>query len=289
MTGSSAETTPATVRGVAGLRARVADWRRAGETIALVPTMGALHDGHGALMAAARKASDRVIVSLFVNPTQFVPGEDFTAYPRDEAADAAFLGAAGVDLLYAPTADEMYPDGFVTKVTVPDLAGVLCGVARPGHFDGVATVVVKLLAQAAPDAAFFGEKDYQQLIVIRRVADDLDLPVTIEGVATVRAPDGLAISSRNAYLRAQERAVAPALYATLVAVAGRIEDGADIAGACAEGRATLIAAGFTAMDYLQCVDAETLEPVTTRDRPARILAAAHLGRARLIDNVAVAG
>jgi len=288
MTGSRAESSLATVRGVAALRAQVADWRRAGETIALVPTMGALHAGHGALMAAARKTSDRVIVSLFVNPTQFGAGEDFAAYPRDEAADAAFLDAAGVDLLYAPTADEMYPEGFATFVSVPGLGDVLCGADRPGHFNGVATVVAKLLAQSTPDAAFFGEKDYQQLTIIRRVVLDLDLGVRIEGVATARAPDGLAISSRNAYLSAHERTVAPALYATLNGAARRIEGGADIEGACAEARAALIAAGFAAVDYLQCVDAATLEPVTVRDRPARIAAAAHLGRARLIDNVAVA-
>ena len=288
MTGSRAEPNLATLRGLAALRARVAEWRQAGETIALVPTMGALHEGHGALVAAARKAHDRVIVSLFVNPTQFGPDEDFTAYPRDEAADAAFLGDAGVDLLYAPNAQEMYPDGFGTLVSVPGLAEILCGADRPGHFNGVATVVVKLLAQATPDAAYFGEKDYQQLVIIRRVAIDLDLAVRIEGVATVRAPDGLAISSRNAYLSAQQRAAAPALYAALNEAAGRIEAGADIDGACAQGHAALIAAGFSAVDYFQCVDAGTLEPVTTRDRPARILAAAHLGRARLIDNVAVA-
>jgi pantoate--beta-alanine ligase len=288
MTGSRAESSLATVRGVADLRAVVADWRRRGETIALVPTMGALHEGHGALVAAARKTSDRVIVSLFVNPTQFGPGEDFAAYPRDEAADAAFLDAVGVDLLYAPTADEMYPEGFATLVSVPGLGDVLCGADRPGHFDGVATVVAKLLAQATPDAAFFGEKDYQQLTIIRRAALDLDLDVRIEGVATVRAADGLAISSRNAYLSAAERATAPALYIALNGAAGRIEGGADIEAACAEGRAALIAAGFAAVDYFQCVDAATLEPVTTRDRPARIVAAAHLGHARLIDNVAVA-
>jgi pantoate--beta-alanine ligase len=287
-TGSCAEGSLATIRGVAALRAQVADWRRNGETIALVPTMGALHEGHGALMTAARKTCDRVIVSLFVNPTQFGPDEDFAAYPRDEAADAAFLGAAGVDLLYAPTAEEMYPEGFVTKVTVPGLGDVLCGADRPGHFDGVATVVAKLLTQSTPDAAFFGEKDYQQLTIIRRVVLDLNLRVRIEGVATVRAPDGLAISSRNAYLSAHERTVAPALYTALKEAAGRIEGGADIEGACAEARAALIAAGFAAVDYVQCVDAATLDPVTIRDRPARIVVAAHLGRARLIDNVAVA-
>ncbi|MCZ6884929.1 MAG: pantoate--beta-alanine ligase, partial [Alphaproteobacteria bacterium] len=188
----------ATERSVAGLRARVASWRGRGETIALVPTMGALHEGHGALMTAAKKAADRVIVSLFVNPTQFGPGEDYSSYPRDEAADGAFLETAGVDLLYVPDGAEMYPDGFATSISVSGLGDVLCGPLRPGHFDGVATVVAKLLAQATPDSAFFGEKDYQQLCVIRRVVRDLDLPVDIRGVATVREADGLAISSRNA-------------------------------------------------------------------------------------------
>jgi pantoate--beta-alanine ligase len=182
----------------------------------------------------------------------------------------------------------MYPEGFATSVSVHGLADVLCGGDRPGHFDGVATVVAKLLTQATPDAAFFGEKDYQQLMIIRRVAMDLDLPVRIEGIATVRAPDGLAISSRNAYLSAAERAMAPALYAALHGAAQRIEVGADIEGVCAEARAELMAAGFAAVDYLQCIDAATLEPVATTDRPARIAAAAHLGRARLIDNVPVA-
>lgn len=288
MSGPRVEISPATVRSVAALRERVGGWRRSGDTVALVPTMGALHEGHGALIAAARKASDRVIVSLFVNPTQFGPGEDFAAYPRDEAADAAFVAAAGVDLLYAPTAEEMYPEGFVTKVSAAGLGEILCGADRPGHFDGVATVVVKLLTQAAPDTAYFGEKDYQQLVIVRRVARDLDLPVGIEGVATVRAPDGLAISSRNAYLTAAERAKAPALYAALGAAAERIRGGADIDAACAEGAQAVIAAGFDKVDYFRCVDAATLEPVAARDRPARILAAAHLGRARLIDNVAVA-
>jgi pantoate--beta-alanine ligase len=289
MTGSGAETTLAIIRNVAALRARVADWRKAGESVALVPTMGALHEGHGALVAAALGGHDRVIVSLFVNPTQFGPGEDYTIYPRDEAADGAFVDAMGVDLLYAPGNDEIYPDGFVTTISVPSLSDVLCGAARPGHFDGVATVVVKLLTQAAPDAAYFGEKDYQQLAIIHRAALDLDLPVSIEGVATVRAPDGLAISSRNVYLNDDERAIAPALHATLVEAAGRIAKGADINGACTQGQTALQAAGFSKVDYFQCVDADTLEPATTTSRPARILAAAHLGRTRLIDNVPVAG
>jgi len=287
MTKSRSEGSLTTVRGLAALRARVAEWRLAGEIIALVPTMGALHEGHGALMAAARKASDRVIVSIFVNPTQFGPSEDFAAYPRDEAADAAFLDAAGVDLLYAPSADAMYPEGFATLVSVPELGGVLCGTERSGHFDGVATVVTKLINQVTPDAAYFGEKDYQQLVIIRRVVLDLDLPVRVEGVATVRASDGLAISSRNAYLGAKERAIAPALYVALKDAAQRIGAGAEIEGACAEARAALIAVGFSSVDYLQYVDVASLEPLATQDRSARILAAAHLGRVRLIDNVAI--
>ncbi|MDX1485247.1 MAG: pantoate--beta-alanine ligase [Alphaproteobacteria bacterium] len=287
MAGAEAAGSLETARTVADLRQSVRTWRAAGQTIALVPTMGALHEGHGALIAAARESADRVIVSLFVNPTQFGPEEDFASYPRDEAKDAAFLAGAGVDLLYAPTVAEMYAEGFATTVSVGRLGDVLCGAARPGHFDGVATVVAKLLIQAAPDIAVFGEKDYQQLIVIRRMARDLDLPVRIEGIATVRAEDGLAISSRNAYLDPEQRAVAPALYATLRAVAARIEAGADIAAACAEGRDALIEAGFDKVDYLACVDAGTLEAAVSKDRPLRRLAAAHLGRARLIDNVAV--
>ena len=263
--------------------------RKKGDLVGLVPTMGALHEGHLSLIRTAKQQCNYVAVTIFVNPTQFRAGEDFEGYPRTAEEDLAACRSCGVDLVLAPDVATMYPGGELTAVHVPGVTDGLCGANRPGHFDGVATVVVKLLAQAAPDAAFFGEKDYQQLIIIRRVAIDLDLGVRIEGVATARAPDGLAISSRNAYLSAQERAIAPALYATLMEAAGRIEDGADIEGACAQGRAALIAAGFAAVDYLQCVDAVTLEPVTTRDRAARILAAAHLGRARLIDNVALAG
>ncbi len=287
MAGSVAERTLATVRTVADLRARVAAWRAAGESIALVPTMGALHEGHGALIAAAQARADRVIASLFVNPTQFGPGEDFEAYPRDEDADAAFLADAGVDLLYAPAVSEMYPQGFATAVAVAGLGDGLCGAARPGHFDGVATVVVKLLAQAGPDIALFGEKDYQQLVIIKRAVADLDLAVHILGVPTVRAPDGLAVSSRNAYLDAAQRAIAPALHRALEEAGGRIAGGADIAGAVAAGRAALIEAGFDKVDYVACVDAATLEPLATLRRPARLLAAAHLGRARLIDNIPV--
>ena len=287
MSGSLAETTLATVRTKADLRAQVAAWRAAGETVALVPTMGALHVGHGALIEAAQGAADRVIASLFVNPTQFGPNEDFGAYPRDEAADAAFLTRANVDLLYAPTVAEMYPEGFATTVRVEALGDGLCGAVRPGHFDGVATVVVKLLTQTAPDLAFFGEKDYQQLVIIRRVAGDLDLPVRIEGVPTVRDGDGLAVSSRNAYLDPAQRAIAPALHKALKEAARGISDGADLTAACDEGAAALAAAGFEEVDYFACVDAETLQPLTDRSRPARLMAAAHLGRARLIDNIAL--
>jgi pantoate--beta-alanine ligase len=240
-------------------------------------------------MSAARQAQDCVIVSLFVNPTQFGPGEDFTAYPRDEAADHTFLESAGVDLLYAPDAAEMYPQGFETSVSVGGLGEVLCGAYRPGHFDGVVTVVAKLLSQAGPDAAYFGEKDFQQLCVIRRMALDLDLAAEIKGVPTVRESDGLAVSSRNAYLSLEERAIAPALYAAITNVAEAIAGGTDIAEACANGRDALTEAGFATVDYLECADAGTLAPVTEAAHPVRVFAAARLGRTRLIDNVAVPG
>lgn len=276
-----------TVRTVAALRRRVAAWRGGGKTVALVPTMGALHAGHGALIEAARQDCNRVIASLFVNPAQFGPGEDFASYPRDEDADAAFLKAAGVDLLYAPAAAEMYPEGFATTVSVAGLTEMLCGPHRAGHFAGVATVVAKLFIQAVPDKAYFGEKDYQQLCVIRRMAADLDLDVAIEAVPTVREADGLAVSSRNAYLNAEERAVAPRLYATLTQAAERIAAGAGIDGTCAEAREALLAAGFSNVDYVTCANAETLAPAGVPGRPLRVFAAARLGRARLIDNVPV--
>ena len=288
MSGSRGEGTLVPVRTKADLRARVSAWRGAGETIALVPTMGALHVGHGALIDAARGAANRVVASLFVNPTQFGPHEDFAAYPRDEAADAAFLTRADVDLLYAPAVAEMYPDGFATTVSVAGLGDRLCGAVRPGHFHGVATVVMKLLIQAGPDFAFFGEKDFQQLVIIRRAAADLDLPVRIEGVPTVRESDGLAVSSRNAYLDPAHRAIAPALHGALQDAARRIAAGAEISLACEEGAAALGTAGFDKVDYFACVDARTLAPLAAPSPPARLLAAAHLGRARLIDNIALA-
>jgi pantoate--beta-alanine ligase len=279
----------AIARTVTALRVRVRDWRADGRTVALVPTMGALHRGHGALFDAARRAADRVIVSVFVNPTQFGPNEDFAAYPRDEGRDAAFCDERGADLMFAPGVAEMYPDGFATSVHVAGLTEGLCGAFRPGHFDGVATVVAKLLIQAAPDTAVFGEKDFQQLVVVRRMARDLDLGTDILGVPTVREADGLAVSSRNAYLSAEERRTAPALNRALRNAATRIAGGGDVAAASDDARQHLLTAGFTSVDYVACVNSETLAPVATFDvvRPARVLAAARLGRTRLIDNVPV--
>ncbi len=276
-----------TVRDPEALRARVRAWRAAGETVGLVPTMGGIHDGHLALVHAARAASDHVVASLFVNPTQFGPAEDFAGYPRDEQRDAALSEAAGGELLYAPTVETMYPDGFQTTVHVSEVAKGLCGDHRPGHFDGVATIVTKLFAQCEPDAAWFGEKDYQQLVVIRRLARDLGLAVAVHGVATVREPDGLALSSRNAYLDARERTIAPRLYRTLAALAEAVAGGAPPDEETARARETLLDVGFAPVDYVELRDAQTLAPVEAVTRPARALAAGRLGHARLIDNVAV--
>ncbi len=276
-----------TVRTVSDLRAVVGGWQRAGERVALVPTMGALHRGHLALVERGRALCRRVVTSLFVNPTQFGPNEDFSRYPRDEAADAALLTGAGCDLLYAPGVSEMYPDGFAVTVTPGPIAERQCGPFRPGHFAGVATVVSKLLLQSQADVALFGEKDFQQLQVIRRVARDLDIPVAIEGVPTVRESDGLALSSRNVYLTPEQRAVAPVIYRTLQEMARRLEAGDDLAAVSADGLAALARAGFSAIDYLEIADAETLAPLARLDRPGRILAAVWLGKTRLIDNIAV--
>ena len=276
----------AVARNVAELRRRVRAWRRAGETVALVPTMGALHAGHLALVMRARELCDRVVASLFVNPTQFAPNEDFARYPRDESGDAAKLAAARCDLLYAPPLEEMYPQGFSTSIGAGALAAGQCGRFRPGHFSGVATVVTKLLQQAQADVACFGEKDWQQLQVIRRVVRDLDIAVRIEGVPIVREADGLALSSRNAYLSPAERAAAPALQRTLRDIARRLERGeASVAAALEAAVGELGRAGFTKIDYVDAVEAETLAPLARADRPGRILAAAWLGRTRLIDNV----
>lgn len=277
-----------TVRTVPELRRRLDAWRAAGETIGLVPTMGALHEGHLSLVRLSLAKTRRTCASLFVNPKQFAPGEDYDVYPRDEAADASRFAAEGVDLLFAPAMDVMFPDDHVTTVAVPGLGDGLEGEFRPGFFTGVATAVAKLLLQALPDAAFFGEKDYQQLLVIRRMVRDLHIPVAIEAGPTVREADGLALSSRNAYLGAEQRATAPALHRTLLEVAERVAEGADAEEAAAWGRAALLDAGFTEVDYLEVRDAATLAPAgAAAANPLRVLGAAHLGTTRLIDNVAV--
>jgi pantoate--beta-alanine ligase len=279
---------PPIVRTVAALREKIAAWREADETIALVPTMGALHEGHLSLVALARTRCKRTVVSLFVNPTQFGAHEDLSAYPRDEAGDAAKLAAAGADLLYAPTVREIYPDGFATQVTVRGLTDHLCGPHRPGHFEGVATVVTKLLLQSLPDAAVFGEKDWQQLQVIRRLARDLDIPVEIVGAATVRERDGMAMSSRNAYLAPEERRIAAGLNRVLSELARAVAVGEPCRAAEEKALRALLDGGFTSVDYVTVADAETLQPVERiGPRRARAFAAARLGRTRLIDNVPI--
>ena len=275
-------------RSIAALRREVRSYRAAGETVALVPTMGALHEGHLALMRAGRGLCRRVIVSIFVNPAQFGPLEDLASYPRDEAGDLAKLAALGVDAVFMPALAEIYPDGFSTTVSVAGLSAGLCGPFRPGHFAGVATVVTKLLIAATPDVALFGEKDYQQLQIVKRLVLDLGLPLRIEGVATVREPDGLALSSRNAFLSPAERRTAPLLFGVLIRLAAALAAGAEVAPLLAEGRAELLRAGFAPVQYLELCDDETLQPLPRTGRPARLLAAAYLGKTRLIDNVPVA-
>ncbi len=277
-----------TVRDAAALRQRIAAWRSAGERVGLVPTMGGIHDGHLALVHAAREGCDRVAATLFVNPKQFGPSEDFATYPRDDARDARLLAEVGAELLFAPGMEEMYPEGFATRVSVSGVTEGLCGAHRPGFFDGVATVVCKLLMQALPDAAYFGEKDYQQLQMVRRMVADLAIPVDIVPVATVREADGLALSSRNDYLTDSERQNAPTLYRVLSAIATSLEGGkGPVADLTVWGLGELEGAGFGPIDYLEVRDADTLQPVEVLKSPARVLAAAWLGKARLIDNVAV--
>jgi pantoate--beta-alanine ligase len=275
---------PAIVRRVAELREALAPWRQAGETIGLVPTMGSLHEGHLELARRANSENARAIATLFVNPTQFGANEDLASYPRDEAGDRAMLGMAGADLLFAPAVEEIYPSGFATTVSVARLTDHLCGPHRPGHFAGVATVVSKLLNQSLPARAYFGEKDFQQLQVIRRMARDLDIPVTIVGVATVREADGLALSSRNRYLSADERARAATLPRLLRAAASRLADGREAAGEIETVRAGLQAAGFDPIDYVTLAGEAELQPLSHAEKPCRLFAAARLGRTRLIDN-----
>ena len=272
------------IREVEPLRAAIAGL---GGRIALVPTMGALHAGHMALVAEARRRADNVVASIFVNPMQFGANEDLDAYPRQEAKDAAMLAEAGCALLWAPAAATMFPEGFAATVSVDGVGEPLEGDSRPGHFDGVATVVAKLFNQVRPDVALFGEKDYQQLAVIRRMARDLDFGVEIVGVPTVRDGDGLALSSRNAYLSAGERAAALALPKALSQAAAAIAGGGNVGQELARARSRLADAGFDPIDYIELRDADTLAPLDRLDRPARLLAAARIGRTRLIDNMPV--
>ena len=273
---------------VPDLRQVVAGWRAAGETVALVPTMGALHSGHLRLVEQARQEARRVVTSVFVNPTQFAAHEDMDTYPRTLDRDVELLAEAGCDLLYAPTAATMYPAGFATRIAMDGPALGLETDHRPHFFGGVAIVVAKLLNQVQADVALFGEKDYQQLRVITRLAADLDIPTRIVGVPTERDGHGLALSSRNAYLSEAELGIARRLNGRLAAAAARVRAGAPIAGVEQEATAALLADGFARVDYVAMRDAETLGPVETpTDRPQRILAAAWLGRTRLIDNMAV--
>ncbi len=261
--------------------------RADGRIIGLVPTMGALHDGHLSLVRRARRDCGCVVASLFVNPTQFGAGEDFDRYPRDEEADLAAFGANGVEYVYAPTVDEIYPNGPEITITVDGATEGLCGAARPGHFDGVTTVVSRLFEHCRPDVAYFGEKDYQQLKVVERLVEQQGYGIRIIGVPVVRERDGLALSSRNAYLDERERRIAPALYGTLFAVAGRLHEGANLEAQCAWGRNALLEAGFDKIDYLEARDAATLAPADGYRRGLRLLAAAHIGGTRLIDNISV--
>lgn len=273
-----------TVRTVQDLRATLAQWRQSGQTIALVPTMGALHDGHLDLVKAAKQQADKVVASIFVNPTQFAAHEDLERYPRTEERDRALLAQTGCDLLYAPTKAVMYPDGFATSVSVTDVTGPLEGSFRPHFFAGVATIVAKLFIQADPDLAFFGEKDWQQLQVVTKMAADLDMRLGVVGVATRREEDGLAMSSRNAYLTLKQRAIAPALKQALDDIVDALaSDTKPVAMMISEVTVRLIAAGFVSVDYLTACHAHTLQPWQRGD-PLRVLGAAWLGQTRLIDN-----
>lgn len=281
-------TAPKILRTVPSLRRALEPYRKAGASIALVPTMGALHRGHMALVREARRRAKRVVVSIFVNPTQFAPHEDFASYPRSFATDLRALRAENVDAVWAPAVEAMYPDGFATRLAPEGPAKTgLEDEYRPHFFGGVATIVAKLFTQVSPDFAFFGQKDYQQLRVVTQIAKDLDLPVKVIGVPTVREPDGLALSSRNVYLSSAERAVAPMLYKVLKGCASRIKSGEKIDRVLNVGRIEVDLAGF-GLDYLEARHALTLAPVVSlKEGPVRLLIAARLGKTRLIDNVAV--
>jgi pantoate--beta-alanine ligase len=280
---------PNIAKTVSSLRRAIAAWRARKQTVALVPTMGALHDGHLSLVRLARRRADRVVVSIFVNPAQFAPNEDFSTYPRTFDADLALLGQEKADLVWAPAnVAVMYPEGFATRVVPSGAAAAgLEDAFRPDFFTGVATVVSKLFTQVAPDLAVFGEKDYQQLKVVTRMARDLDLPLKVVGGRTVREKDGLAMSSRNLYLSVDDRAVAPTLHRVLALCAKKIAEGHSLTTILSEGREAITRAGF-ALDYLEARHAETLAPIgSVKDGPVRLLVAARLGTTRLIDNVRV--
>jgi pantoate--beta-alanine ligase len=275
------------VRDIETLRAAVAELRAGGGTIGFVPTMGALHAGHMALVAEGRRRADHVVASIFVNPTQFAADEDLSTYPRREASDAKMLEEEGCAILWSPDVATMYPGGSRITVRAGSLGEGLDGASRPGHFDGVTTVVSRLFDQIRPDIALFGEKDFQQLAVIRQMVREMGLVVEIIGVPTQRDADGLALSSRNAYLSDEERQAARALPRALGEAAAAIQRGGEVAEALATAKERLAKAGFEAVDYVELCDAETLAPVTAVERPARLLAAARIGRTRLIDNLAV--
>jgi len=275
------------LRRLDALRALTAQWREAGETVGVVPTMGALHEGHLSLVRAAKSGADRVIVTIFVNPRQFNSPEDLANYPRTEEEDARKLAPFAVDAVYAPAPDQVYPDGFATTVSVSGVSEGLCGAHRPGHFDGVATVVTKLFLQTGADRAYFGEKDFQQLQVVKRLARDLDIPVEVIGCPTVREADGLALSSRNIRLSPQARAKAPALHAAMTRAVGQIGAGADPEAALAEARAAILDGGYAEVEYLELRAEDGLAPLDAPGRPARLLAAAWLDGIRLIDNIPV--
>jgi pantoate--beta-alanine ligase len=275
------------LRTVADLRARVRGWKHEGATLGVVPTMGALHDGHLSLVRAAQRDCDRVVVTIFVNPKQFNNPDDLTKYPRTETADAALLAPLGVDAVFAPDADQLYPDGFATFVRVTGISERLEGLHRPGHFDGVATVVAKLFGITLADRAYFGEKDWQQLQIVRRMAADLNLPTEVVACPTIRESDGLARSSRNTRLSSEARAVASALPREMSGAARAMRTGMPVPQALAAATAGLLAAGFERVDYMDLCDAETLLWIDRVDGPARLLAAAWVGGVRLIDNIAV--
>lgn len=275
------------IRSSAELREKVAGWKRSGMFVGVVPTMGALHDGHLSLVREARRQSDRVIVTIFVNPMQFNNADDLTKYPRDEGHDLALLESEGVDVLFAPEVTEVYPGGFATKVSVAGVSEPLEGAFRPGHFDGVATVVAKLFGMTQAGRAFFGEKDWQQLQVVRRLVEDLNIPVKIIGCPTIREADGLAMSSRNVRLSAAERAAAPALHRILQAAAATLRDGASARETLLAAEAEILEAGFREVDYLDLRSVEGLRPLGHATEPARLLVAAWIGDVRLIDNIAV--